>query len=295
MPPKKDTTTAKTDSTRRVDSLGIALADSLKQDSLRKLSVQLKPVQPQIDTSTYASVMYHGFIPFNKPPLFQVSKEREASSNDGLFYLLVGVVALMAFIRISFPKYFQNLFSLLFQTSFRQKQTRDQLLQDNLASLLMNLLFIFSGSIFITLIAQRENWIKLDFWWLLLYCSIILSSIYLIKYLFLIFSGWVFNTKDAAGTYLFVVFLINKIVGIVLVPFLLVLAFSSMQLAQIAITVSLLLIGGMFVYRYVVSLGTIRTSLKVNALHFFLYLCAVEVLPLLLMYKVLFNFIGRYP
>jgi len=294
--PPKDTLIAKVDTTLKVDSLTIALADSLRQDSIKKATVvQVKSVQPQIDTSTYAAIMYHPFIPFNKPPLYQVSKERNSNSNDGLFYLLVGVVALIGFIRVSFPKYFQNLFSLFFQTSFRQKQTRDQLLQDNLASLLMNLLFIISGSIFIALIAQRQNWINLDFWWLLLYCAAILGCIYLVKYLFLLFSGWVFNEKEAAGTYLFVVFLSNKIIGIMLVPFVLILAFSSMVLAEVAITVSLLIVGGMFLYRYVASLGTIRTSLKVNALHFFLYLCAVEVLPLLLMYKVLFNFIRHYP
>lgn len=291
----RDTSTLQIDSTVKVDSVAIALADSLRKDSISKATVQVKPVQPEKDTSTYAAIMYHGFIPYDKPPIFQVSQERKLNSNDGLFYLLAGIVALIAFIRISFPKYFQNLFGLFFQTSFRQKQTRDQLLQDILASLLMNLLFIISGSLFVTLLAQRENWIELNFWWLLLYCAIILASIYLIKYLFLLFSGWVFNVKESVSTYLFVVFMVNKIIGIVLVPFLLVMAFSAMPLAEVFITISLLIVAGMFLYRYVVSLGTIRIGLKVNALHFFLYLCAVEVLPLVIMYRILFNLIRHYP
>jgi hypothetical protein len=283
------------DSSAYKDSLrSVALQDSIKQDSISKSAAQ-KPIVANIDTSTYAAIMYHGFIPFDKPPIFQVSQERKVNNNDGLFYLLAGVVALVAFVKISFPKYFQNLFSLFFQTSFRQKQTRDQLLQDNLASLLMNLLFIISGSIFVALIAYQQKWVSFNFWWLLLYCAGIFGGTYFVKYLFLLFSGWVFNVKEATSSYLFIVFLINKIMGIALIPFLLIIAFSPMAMVQIAVTVSMFVIGGMFLYRYVVSLGTIRSSLKVNALHFFLYLCAVEVLPLLLMYKVLFNLVRHYP
>ena len=293
----KDSNLTKTtfDSTAYKDSLlAVAIQDSTKQDSIRKVSVQ-KPVAAEVDTSTYTAIMYHGFIPFDKPFVSQLSQERDVDSNDGLFYLLAGVVALVAFVKISFPKYFQNLFSLFFQTSFRQKQTRDQLLQDNLASLLMNLLFIISGSIFVALLAYQQKWVNMNFWWILLYSAAILGAVYFIKYLFLLFSGWVFNVKEATSSYLFIVFLINKIMGIVLIPLLLIIAFSPMALVEVAVTVSMFVVGGMFLYRYVVSLGTIRTSLKVNALHFFLYLCAVEVLPLLLMYKVLFNLVRHYP
>ena len=284
------------DSLVHTDSLvKIAIADSLKTDSIKKANVQVKSSTPLKDTTTYAAIMYHGFIPVAKPPFFQVSKDRNIAANDGLFYLLIGVIGLVAFIKISFPKYFRNLFILFFQTSFRQKQTRDQLLQDRLASLITNFIFLISISIFASLIAQRQHLISLDFWWLFLYSLAILTTVYLGKYLFLRFAGWVFNENEAANLYLFVVFMVNKIIGVVLIPFLLILAFSAMPLVQIALTLSLLLIGAIFLYRYVVSLGTIRSSLKVNALHFFLYLCAVEVLPLLLMYKVLFNFIRYYP
>jgi hypothetical protein len=47
----------------------------------------------------------------------------------------------------------------------------------------------------------------------------------------------------------------------------------------------------LFLYRYLFSFGIIRSNLKVSALHFFLYLCAVELLPLLLIYKLVVNFV----
>ena len=99
-----------------------------------------------------------------------------------------------------------------------------------------------------------------------------------------------FNTKEAAGSYVFVVFLVNKILGVVLVPFLLVIAFASAQVVQVAITLSIGMVALLFAYRYWVSFVAVRTKLKVNALHFLLYLCAVELLPLVLIYKVLINY-----
>lgn len=293
---KQDTvsTAIHADSIRIKDSLLTVLkADSLRKDSLSKVAASRAKQEPIKDTSTYAAIMYHPFIPYNKPPTFQVSQDRQVDSKDGLFYLVVGMVAFLAALKILFPRYFQNLFSLFTQTSFRQKQTRDQLLQDNLASLLSNCFFVASTSLFVALLAQRQGWLQMQFWWLLLYCAATLAIIYLCKYLFLLFSGWVFNAREAASIYLFVVFFVNKLIGIILVPFLLLLAFASLPIVNVAATIGGCLVAGLLLYRYVVSVGTIRSSLKVNALHFFLYLCAVEVLPLVLMYKIVFNVLGH--
>lgn len=280
------------------DSLSHVLAlqdsvriDSLKRDSVKRASVQVKLVKK--DTSTYRSFMTIPFLPFDKPLVFMINKERVPQSKDELFYLLTCLIFLVAFVKLVFPKYFQNLFLLSFQTSFRQRQTREQLLQDNLASLMMNVLFFISGGIYAGLIAQSIGYINISFWELILFCSLLLGIVYAVKFLFLRFSGWVFNVQSASNTYVFIVFMINKIVGILLIPFLLILAFSSPVIVQTAMILSLILVAILLLYRYLISMGTIRQDLKVNALHFFLYLCAVEILPLLIMYKVLFNYIGN--
>ena len=282
-----------TDSAVSKDSIvkTIALADSLKADSLKKANASR---QSLTDTSTYAALLDIPGLPFHKQPVFMLMEEKPVKTNDELFYLMVGVVLFLAITRVSFPKYFKNIFSLSFQTSFRQKQTRDQLLQDNIPSLMMNVLFFISGGIYSGLIARQEGLVAHSYWWVMLYCAALLTIIYLGKYLFLHFSGWVFNEKEAAGSYTFLVFLINKIIGVVLIPFLFLIAFSSEKIVQVAITVSLILLIILLFYRFIVGLGTIRRDLKVNPFHFFLYLCAVEILPLLLLYKALFNSIGSY-
>ncbi len=274
------------DSTKKVQ----VLIDLLKKDSLSKVAT--KNALPKIDTSTYATILSVPYLPFGKELEFKLQKDHHTDKKDELFYMLVAAFLLVGFIKIVFPKYFNNMFSLFFQTTLRSKQTREQLLQNKLASLLMNILFISVGGIYIALVVKLKGWVSVDFWLLIAYASAILAIIYTIKFLFLHFTGWVFNTKEAAQTYIFIVFLSNKNIAIALLPFLLILSFNSGQITDVTYTISVFLIVGMLLYRYFVSVSSVRKDLSINPLHFFLYLCSVEILPLLIIYKAAFNYIG---
>lgn len=264
--------------------------DSIRQDSIAKLSTPA-PAPTFLDTITYEKFYSSAWLPFNKTPVFEIMPERVPAGKEWLFYLLSGLVALLASIRLIFPKYFKNLFLLFMQTSMRQKQTREQLLQNNLASVFLNFLFITSTGLYLTLLIQFKEWVNLPFYNLFLYTVSILFVVYLGKYIFLAFSGWVFNVPEATGSYTFIVFLVNKVLGIILIPFVLVITFSPLPIKQVSITISAVIISALFLYRYLISFGVIRSNLKVSALHFFLYLCAVELLPLALIYKLLVNFV----
>lgn len=283
----------KKDSVLKTLFVNSKIRDSLKRDSVKKVTERAIIEKKQRDSVTYYAIMPIPYLPFHKPPLFMVIQEKVQQSKDEIFYLLCGVAFLVALVRLVFPKYFSGLFLMLFQTSFRQRQTKEQMAQDHFPSLLLNIVFIASGGIYFEFILMRYGLDQFSFWWLLLYSTSILSIIYLGKYIFLLFSGWIFNEKIAANTYIFVVFLVNKVIGIALIPFLLIMAFSSDDIVQVAVVVSIFMVGILLFYRYLVSLGTFRREFKVSALHFFLYLCAVEILPLLLIYKALFNYIGN--
>ena len=281
------------DSAKKKDSLSIALIDSLRKDSITKVQ-QILVATKKFDSTTYYSILPQSFFPFNHAAFFMLEQERKVQSKDELFYLLAGILLLVGLIKIVFPKYFQSIFQLFFQTSFRQKQTRDQLLLGNLPSLLMNILFIICASLYVALIESEYGGISnMSFWKLLSLGALILSLVYIGKYSFLIFTGWIFNMQEAAATYTFVIFLVNKIIAIILIPFILIQAFSASSINEVAITIAFVVVITLLIYRYLVSWIAIKKDLKVNALHFFLYLCAVEILPVLLIWKALINYFGK--
>jgi hypothetical protein len=277
------------------------LVSSIKKDSLLardsirlKDSILLAASDVSIHSSSYKSVLENPFLPMQTPANNWIIEFREPSGKERLFYLIAGLLLLLALIRLAFPRYLNNLFIYFFRTSLRQKQTRDQLLQEQISSLLMNLMFFMITATFITLAVQYFKWFTGDFWRLWLGSVIFLMLLYLGKFIFLRFAGWVFNSRDAAGSYLFIVFMMNKMLGILLIPVLLLVAFSVQELVQAAFTVGWLLIAGVFVYRYLVSFTLFRNKIALNAVHFLIYLIAVEIIPLLLIYKLLMKNLAAF-
>ncbi len=221
-------------------------------------------------------------------------EEYEARSYDGLFYLLVGMLFFFAIVKLSFGKYLGNLLTLFFRVSMRQQQIREQVLQSPFPSLLLNGLFVLSGGLYaVFLLTYAHYCYPYQFWTYFVYSSVALAVIYLIKFIFLKIAGWIFNIQRTVETYILIVFVSNKIIGIFLLPFLVILSFSGPLVSGICITLSLFMIGIFFIYRLVASFKMLRKEIKISGLHFFLYLCAFEIAPLLLIYKVLLSYLGK--
>ncbi|TKK65704.1 DUF4271 domain-containing protein [Ilyomonas limi] len=239
---------------------------------------------------TLYTKLYRNLYAGNKKgAVFMINSVRQPGDKDELFYMLAGLFLVVAITRTGFPKYFQNIFRLFFQSNYRQKQSKESLLQDNLPSLLLNIAFLLSGGLLIALLANGSPQVAhIPLWLLWLYTFGTLAVIYIGKHLFILFCGWAFNVPQFAFNYNFIVFLVNKVTGICLLPLLAIMAFSNGQTRDTAVTVALSLVLLMLLYRYVVALGTVVKNLKINAVHFFIYLCAVEILPLLVIYKLLF-------
>jgi hypothetical protein len=59
-------------------------------------------------------------------------------------------------------------------------------------------------------------------------------------------------------------------IGILLLPFLLILAFSTGDVYSIGLTVSWCLVAALLAYRFILTYGAVRNQVKVNPFHFFL-------------------------
>ncbi len=223
---------------------------------------------------------------------YQLTNFRDYNSKDFLFYLLLFVAFILALVQLLFPKYLKNIFDIFFQPSFRQRQTREQLKQEYFAILLLNVLFVLSTSIFITLISNNKIQTNNQFWQFLSLAFITLSIIYITKYSFTKFVGWVFHQKEVAESYNFLVFLINKIIGVILTPLIFIISYSSTELKQFSITISFILIVILLLYRFNKTVNSLRRLLKISSFHFFIYFCSVEILPMLILFKAIGKYIG---
>ncbi|WP_166437029.1 DUF4271 domain-containing protein [Niastella caeni] len=219
---------------------------------------------------------------------------KKASRDESMFYFLAALLFYFGFIRIVFMKYLDNLNTLFFRVTMRQQQIRDQVLQSPLPSLMLNILFIISAGLFLSFVADYYNIVPgMNRWLLLFYCCTLLAVIYLGKFIILKMVGWMFNIRVAADTYIFIVFLVNKMMGIYLLPALLLMAFAKPPFLTVLITLTYVFIVILFIYRFIIAYRPVRNEIKLSRFHFFVYLCAFEIAPLLLIYKVLLIFVER--
>lgn len=268
-------------------------ADSALQQAAATDTLQQKQTTPQVSfDSAYRQVLAKSKLNLFAAPQFQIEKEKQAEEKDWLFYYILGIALLFGLLRLSYLRYFSDMFRVFFRTSLRVNQIREQLVQSGLQSLLFNLFFALAGGTYVYLLISYFNVsVKLPELFIPMITTGVIALLYLGKYLFLQMSGWLFGMKGAAETYSFIVFLINKIIGVILLPFLFVIAFAEHNLAGIAITISLAVITGLFLYRFLRAYGPVQAEIKVGRFHFFIFFLAFEIAPLLVIYKLILGFL----
>ena len=281
------------DSIQRSDSIVTGLDTLARTDTVLAVDtvkpIVLEPPYIRFDTLLYKQ---HPFFKIDNPIHF-IAPQRIWNGKDALFYACIGLLLFFAIVRNAFQRYLQDLFRLFFRTTMKQRQVKEQMMASPLPSLLLNLLFMLSGGMLITLLLQHYGLgEQYNFWQLLLYAVVGLGLIYLIKFISLKLCGWLFRLSEATDAYTFIVFTTNKVLGIAWLPFIILIVFTNGLSQQLFITATLIVTGGAFLYRFFLSYATIHRGIKLNPFHFILYLLAFEIAPLLLINKLLFTYLS---
>ncbi len=235
----------------------------------------------------------HPYYNFDGEPERLVMEERTVDYEESVFYFIVSLVFYLALMRLIFTRYISTMFTLFFRVTLRHQQLREQMLQAKLPALLMNIFFVVVFATYGTLLTRYYGVSYTEsFWQTLLFGIILFAAIYIVKFFVLNIVGWILGIRHASEAYIFIVFLVNKMMSIFLLGFVILLAFPTPQLEKTALILSYILIAGMLIYRFFISYRPLRAEIKLSRLHFFLYLCAFEIAPLLLIYKVLLTFEG---
>ncbi len=209
-------------------------------------------------------------------------------ATDWIFYLFICCLLYIGLMRLLFPRYMGNLFLVFRNVVHRQKQLRDQVAQNALPSLLLNLFFCISGGIFLFFFLGSD---LVDGQWppfrSILSLIVLLMSIGVSKYLLLRLAGWLAGRQKEAESYAFIVFLVNKVTGILLIPVSLMLAYRTDPDRAFWVDIAWILVAALLIVRLIRAYDFVSKELKINILHFFFMILSFEVLPILLVSKAL--------
>ena len=227
------------------------------------------------------------FINLNETTAYYSQEKRNPMGKEFLFYSLCIIVLILGIFKTTYSGYFKNLFRVYFNTSLRQIQLADQLLQAKLPSSILNIFFTLTAGMYIWLLFNHYHPPRLISHKMLLpFCIISVAAIYLIKFSVLKFMGWISNIKTTVNNYIFAIFMVNKIAGIFLVPVIIMLAFLTPEWFTVIADISFMMLGLFFISRYIKSYGAVEKKLILAPFHFIVYIIGAEIIPLLIIYKV---------
>jgi hypothetical protein len=203
--------------------------------------------------------------------------------------LLVALVALTGLIRFKWHKYLSDVFSAVFFKNIAGKLQSANSGGRAVASFWLEFLFYanFALLFFESLRLSGRTFFDLSGWRLLIPLFGFLIVIFTLKFIVYRFIGWVFRVQEATSRYLFQSSVMSKAFGLVLMPLVVLFPFLEPEARHWIPSIGF----SVFVLMYVVQVGRgIVANLRggLSGYYIFLYLCALEILPLSILIKVLF-------
>ena len=251
-----------------------------KVDSVIHYSTAKKEV-PILYTDIYKGHLLH--------PSHSQPQDRTTISPGWLFPIVLVALSVFAALRIFYNKYFHQMLIAFYNNNLTNQIVRDENILVQRASVYLSLVFNLIAALFLYLISIYFGWelggIGTGFSRFLFF-AIGVSFIYTLKFLVLKISGWLFNLDREMATYIFNIFLINNILGIVLLPFICLMAYNQLFPTSWLITYSLVLTAIAFAYRLFRGILIGFNTSTFSPLYLFLYLCALEIAPLMILIRL---------
>lgn len=222
-------------------------------------------------------------------PLHQSPQTIDNGYQGWFFPVLLFVLVIYTWLRIFYNKYFNQLIQAFLNTNLTNQMVRDENILVQRASILLALTFNIIAALFLYLLSIEIGWnlggIGNGFNRFAFFITVVSAS-YTFKFLILKIIGWLFDLDREMATYIFNIFLINNVLGLILVPIVALMAYSPLIEPHFLAILSLWLIGIAFCYRLFRGLVSGLAVSGFSPLYLFLYLCTLEIAPLLVLIRI---------
>lgn len=241
----------------------------------------------------YVSDQFPSFI-LMKVEGLTVESAYEKSLNRGVddwkFWYALALFAFLTFIRFFYPKDFEELKLTFRNWGMNQQTIRELGVGVPLGTVLLNIFSVFSISYYLFIIIWHYQLIIIEPSWILLVFSFMLvSASILLRYLLLKISEIIFPFRKEVSLYNYYELQINRIIGIALFPLSVVATFGTNPVNISAIYFSVPVLATLLFIRYLKGLNIGFAYFGNYIIHFLLYICALEIAPVLIVIRLLLN------
>lgn len=263
-----------------------------KQDSIEKARHATAPQVQSADTTheTRSVLTTTATLPGEGPGPVTLEPQLRPRSNDmWLFALLFTAYTIYVSLRVVYSKRFRQEMRAFFTSRTVNQMMREEYALSNRVSIGLSLLFILLFSLFLYQVFDYYGYFNIEsyppvrFYFAIVGFVVVLFAL---KLLLVRILGVVFRMEGAVNEYIFNIFLHHKALGLFLFPVTIALAFVK------DISPPHLIVAGWCIIALVLVYRTLRTILGgvqaagISKYYLFLYLCTLEILPLIVILKV---------
>jgi len=233
-------------------------------------------------------------IPSETLPLVEVRSQASPDSSpahdlrpDWLLGLIIGSLVLLAWLKLFYNKFFDQTMQSLFNYQLSTKLLRDQNIFSRRVAFLLNLHFILIGAAGIYLIFGYFHFRPFPLSDILSYLAYagILTGFLVLRFIASHAIGYIFDTHYEFREYQHQLLLIYKNLGIYLLVLVIGIAYIHEDLRVYLVYAAFLLLAAALILRVIKGLKIIFTKKDILIFYLILYLCILEILPLLFFYR----------
>lgn len=271
----------------------LVIADSIVPDlrhqaTAPKAKIQLLPKKEL--PKNYVESIFKG----NSLQAHTISpKIRIKESADWITSILLVVVGIACILNISYRSRLRQLFNAFASNRFVGQIVREENVMFQRISIFLSLLFLLVASLFIFQIGRYYRLPISSNSSFMNYMVILfaLFSFYFIKVMTFNFLGFLLKVEKEMKEYVFTIFLYNHFVGVALIPAVVLLAFVPGVVQKWVFIAGLICFVVAFIMRTLRSYGNVSAGSRFSIFYLFLYLCALEILPLVVVTKLISNIV----
>ena len=261
------------------------------ETSVRTFDSVLVPVQESVDSLSPKT----SFTEFDEK-VFRINYVKLGDIDNGwMFWALLFCFITYNIMRIFFPNRTVSLFKNVFNYNFAQKEFHKSKEHSHLVTLIMQCLFSFVSGMFIFFALKHTfNWNHTDVQELTRVgmLGIVILILYFLKKIVYLLVADIFARRELARECIFNVYLINRALGVCLFPIVVALAFVKPTVISTGtlLTIGYIVACAFYVYRIFREFQVCMKN-RVSLIYIFLYFCTLEILPIMLLVKIIVSVI----
>lgn len=279
------------------DSVFVLKTDTITIDTL--LQSKSKSFAALTDSAFFDSTKTSKIEPLEVNTLFKTHKLQlnqyypqtiEKQNPDWFTIILVTIIIAVTLLKVFYSKIFFQIFKAFVNNNTANQIVRDENLLVQRASILLSVICYLVFALFtykITQFYNYENQYVGQGFIKFLFIAIFIGISYSVKMITLKLFGNIFNYEKPTVSYIFNLFLINNVLGIVLLPLLIILTYFNSDYFIYILKLCIAIIILFYLYRLIKGVLIWTSIPRYNLFYLFLYICALEIAPLLIIYKII--------